>query len=74
VERVVLNALKKWLRRLIFAPPATGSASVFGELTYFLARYALLSFLFVAQATQRRSLHPLDRTSRRAVYNYSPVT
>jgi hypothetical protein len=31
VERVVLNALKKRLRRLIFAPPATGSASVFGE-------------------------------------------
>jgi len=25
------HALKKRLRRLIFAPPATGSASVFGE-------------------------------------------
>jgi len=31
VERVVLNALKKRLRRLIFAPSATGAASVFGE-------------------------------------------
>jgi hypothetical protein len=31
VERFVLNALKNRLRRLIFAPPTTGSASVFGE-------------------------------------------
>jgi len=51
VERVVLNALKKWLPRLIFAPPATGSSSSSEKLTYFLARYRLVSLPFLAQAT-----------------------
>jgi len=66
VERVVLNALKKRIRRLISAPPVGGSASLLGEGNLLLARYRLVSLLFVAEATTTIA-PPAGAKARRAV-------
>ena len=68
MEHVVLNALKKRLRRLIFC--ASGDPLCIVSLRRSdppLARHALVPLLFVAQAAQRRSRRPPDHTARRAV-------
>jgi hypothetical protein len=52
VERVILTALRKRLRRLISFAGASASSRR-GEPIYLLAGYALVPHLFVAQGTQR---------------------